>query len=59
MAAVVLDEHFHCPDCGPLVLGRTRAICGRIIPPQIVGHGPTRKCPDCKTLRRPHRKGHH
>ncbi|MFE0353611.1 hypothetical protein ACFW2I_08965 [Streptomyces nigra] len=54
-----LDVHFHCPDCGPLVLGQTRAICGRIIRPLILGAGPERKCPDCKTNRRSHRKEHH
>lgn len=55
----VLDSHFHCPDCGPLVRGQTRAICGQIIPPPVVGNGPERKCPACKALRRPHRKDHH
>lgn len=56
--AVVLVSHFHCPACGPLVHGKTRAICGEIIPSPVVGNGPTRKCPACKTLRRTHRKDH-
>ena len=38
--------HFHCPDCDPvLVRGTTRAICGHVIQPAIVGDGPQRKCP--------------
>jgi hypothetical protein len=57
--AVVLDEHFHCPDCDPvLVRGQTRVICGAIIPPPIVGSGPTRKCPPCKTTVRAHKRSH-
>jgi hypothetical protein len=55
----VANSHFHCPACGPLVFGRTRAICGRIIPPQTVGTGPERKCTDCKTALRTHKKKHH
>ncbi|MDF2710599.1 MAG: hypothetical protein K0R62_6251 [Nonomuraea muscovyensis] len=43
--AAALVSHFHCPACGPLALGKTRAICGQIIPPPVVGNGPTRKCP--------------
>jgi hypothetical protein len=57
--AAVLDSHFHCPDCGPLVYGQTRALCGQVIPAPVVGNGPTRKCPACKNLRRTHRKDHH
>lgn len=56
--AAVLDEHFHCPDCGPLVRGTTRAICGQVIPAPIVGNGPTRKCGGCKSALRAHKKGH-
>jgi rubredoxin len=55
----VLDSHFHCPACGPLVFGQTRAICGRIIPSPVVGNGPERKCPDCKANRRTHKKERH
>ncbi|MBL3664494.1 hypothetical protein JL475_00340 [Streptomyces sp. M2CJ-2] len=57
---VVLDAHFHCPDCGPLQRGVTRAICGQIIPPPEVGDGPVRvrKRPPCKSALRAHKKGH-
>jgi hypothetical protein len=41
------------------VFGQTRAICGRIIPPPVVGNGPERKCPDCKANRRTHKKERH
>jgi endogenous inhibitor of DNA gyrase (YacG/DUF329 family) len=58
-AVEVLDEHFHCPSCGPLVFGQTRAICGEIITPPIVGDGPTRKCPPCKASVRTHKKETH
>ncbi|MFF6808709.1 hypothetical protein ACFZAG_02260 [Streptomyces sp. NPDC012403] len=57
-ALPVLDAHFHCPDCGPLVFGVTRAICGQVIPAPVVGDGPERKCPACKAARRAHRAGH-
>ncbi|MFG3476450.1 hypothetical protein ACGF3K_14460 [Streptomyces sp. NPDC047980] len=51
--------HFHCPDCHPqLVPGATPAICGRTIPAPVVGTGPVRKCPDCKSAIRSHKKTH-
>lgn len=59
MVATPLDMHFHCPACGPLVYGVTRALCGEIIPPPVVGSGPVRKCPPCKAQVRAHKKGHH
>ncbi|WP_371556123.1 hypothetical protein OG416_18015 [Streptomyces longwoodensis] len=43
----VLDAHFHCPQCGPLVFRVTRAICGQSIPAPVVGDGPERRCPGC------------
>ncbi|MGW0312039.1 hypothetical protein [Streptomyces flavidovirens] len=57
--ATVLDNHFHCPDCHPtLQRGVTPAICGQVIPPAVVGSGPTRKCPPCKAARCSHKAGH-
>lgn len=56
--AAALDMHFHCPGCGPLVYGATRALCGQTIPAPIVGHGPVRKCQACKSKIRAHKKGH-
>ncbi|MFD9464342.1 hypothetical protein [Streptomyces sp. NPDC060027] len=57
--AAVLDAHFHCPTCDPvLVRGQTRAICGQVIPLPVVGNGPVRKCPPCNATRRAHEKGH-
>ena len=56
--AAVLDSHFHCPDCGPLVYGSTRAICGQVIPAPAVGNGPTRTCPPCKSALRTHQRSH-
>jgi hypothetical protein len=53
------NSHFHCPACGPLVFGQTRALCGRIFPPQVVGEGPEVKCADCETALRTHKKEHH
>lgn len=59
MTRPVLDMHFHCPDCHPqLVPGSTPAICGRTIPAPVVGTGPVRKCPDCKSAIRTHKKTH-
>ncbi|MFD8426699.1 hypothetical protein ACFV1R_03725 [Streptomyces coelicoflavus] len=54
----VLVSHFHCPDCGPLVFGTTRAVCGQVIPAPVAGNGPERKCPACKRARRAHLAGH-
>ncbi|MEJ1196928.1 MULTISPECIES: hypothetical protein [unclassified Streptomyces] len=54
----VLISHFHCPDCGPLVFGTTRAICGQIIPAPVTGNGPERRCPACKAARRAHQASH-
>jgi hypothetical protein len=56
--AAVLGEHYHCPACGPLAYGVTRAICGQVIPAPVVGNGPTRKCPACKTALRAHKASH-
>jgi hypothetical protein len=56
--ATVLDEHFHCPICGPLVFGVTRAVCGQVIPAPVIGNGPTRKCPGCKSGLRAHKADH-
>ncbi|NEC89105.1 hypothetical protein [Streptomyces sp. SID12501] len=56
--APVLVAHFHCPDCGPLVFGVTRAVCGQVIPPQVVGNGPHRNCPACKAALRTHKTSH-
>lgn len=58
--AVVLESHFHCPDCGPLIYGVTRALCGQPIPAPVVVDGPVRerKCPPCKSSLRAHKKGH-
>ncbi|MEJ1200857.1 MULTISPECIES: hypothetical protein [unclassified Streptomyces] len=53
-----LISHFHCPDCGPLVFGVTRAVCGHVIPAPVVGNGPERKCPACKTAMRAHKTSH-
>ncbi|MEU9611862.1 hypothetical protein OG337_28895 [[Kitasatospora] papulosa] len=51
--------HFHCPACHPVLeRGTTPAICGAIIPPPIVGNGPTRKCTDCKNTLRKHKASH-
>lgn len=58
MMAAVLDSHFHCPACGPLVYGQTRAICGQVIPAPMVGNGPSRKCAACKTALRAHNASH-
>lgn len=53
------DMHFHCPACHPqLVRGVTRAICGAVIPPAIVGRGPERKCRGCKSGLRKHKASH-
>ncbi len=57
-ALPVLDAHFHCPDCGPLAFGVTRAICGQVIPAPVVGDGPSRTCPPCKAALRAHQAGH-
>lgn len=55
----VLDKHFHCPDCHPqLVRGSTPAICGVVIAPPIVGSGPTRKCPACRSALPAHKASH-
>ncbi|MEU9224843.1 hypothetical protein AB0D40_10805 [Streptomyces massasporeus] len=54
----VPNSHFHCPDCGPLVFGVTRAICGHVIPAPVVGDGPERKCPACKAALRGHQRSH-
>lgn len=54
----VLDKHFWCDRCGPLVHGETRAICGAVIPVQVAGSGPERKCPACKTAMRQHKASH-
>ena len=54
----VLESHFHCPDCGPLVHGSTRAICGQIIPAPVVGNGPERKCRPCKQQLSDHKRSH-
>lgn len=55
--------HFHCPKCGPLKIGATRAICGATITQTVVPRGepmPTsRKCPACKSARREHDKTYH
>ncbi|NUK72119.1 hypothetical protein HRW23_22030 [Streptomyces lunaelactis] len=59
MRLPLADMHFHCPDCDPvLVRGTTRAICGHVIQPAIVGDGPQRKCPACKRVKRAHVAGH-
>ncbi|SED30232.1 hypothetical protein SAMN05216532_4126 [Streptomyces sp. 2231.1] len=54
-AARVLISHFHCPVCGPLVFGVTRAVCGQVIPAPVLGNGPERTCPACKKALRNHR----
>lgn len=57
--ATVLDSHFHCPDCHPqLRPGITPAICGAVIPAPVVGRGPVRKCPPCKSALRGHKASH-
>lgn len=56
--AAVLDSHFHCPDCGPLTYGVTRAVCGQTIPAPVVGNGPTRKCRGCQSALRTHKASH-
>ncbi|GAA0613956.1 hypothetical protein GCM10010394_49900 [Streptomyces crystallinus] len=53
-----LISHFHCPDCGPLVFGTTRAVCGHIIPAPVAGNGTARRCPACKTALRSHKASH-
>ncbi|MEU9523711.1 hypothetical protein [Streptomyces sp. NPDC048224] len=51
--------HFHCPACHPQLLpGTTPAICGQVIPPPIVGTGPSHKCPACKSALRRHQASH-
>lgn len=42
--------HFHCEHCdGPLVFGKTRAVCGAVIPPQEeTRFGLNRRCRRCK-----------
>jgi hypothetical protein len=54
----VLDAHFHCPDCGSLVYGVTLAVCGQPIPAPVIGKGPVRKCPACKSALRQHKASH-
>lgn len=56
--AAVLDEHYHCPACGPLQYGATRAVCGQVIPAPVVGNGPTRKCTPCKAALSAHKASH-
>ncbi|MFE0853909.1 hypothetical protein [Streptomyces mutabilis] len=56
--APALISHFHCPDCGPLVFGVTRAVCGEVIPAPVIGDGSERKCPACKAARRSHKASH-
>jgi hypothetical protein len=52
-------SHFHCPDCHPvLTRGVTPAICGAVIPPPVVGNGPSRKCPGCKGSLSRHKAAH-
>ncbi len=58
VTSTVLVSHFHCPDCGPLAYGVTRAVCGQIIPPPVVGSGPSRKCPPCQAALRGHKADH-
>lgn len=58
MFDAVLISHFHCPACGPLKVGATRAVCGQVIPAPAAGNGPSRKCPACKKALRKHEASH-